>query len=424
MGDKPIKIEDPMWLSFAIAACFLGLCSIRLLIPSTPFFDETHYLPAARELLNNGDFLNREHPPLGKQILAWGIHWFGDEPMGWRAMPLIAGTVSLFAATRAMWFASKERFATIAFGILLATGFILFVQTRIAMLDIFMAAFLSVAAWHFTAAVREPETARIRLVICGFALGAAIASKWNAIPLAILPGLVFFVARLSAGRRRLLTSKRGHPIPGISLLEAFLCLGALPLTVYVLSYATLLGLNDNPFGQGGLFTLHAHMLDLQTQTLNSHPYQSNWPDWVFNLRAIWYLYESVEGVQRGILLIGNPVTMLIGLPALIWCLVSGVLQRNWARLGMVLGYAVSLGLWLFAEKSVQFYYHYFVPSIFLLGALALALDALWRNSHRWIAGGTLVVSCLVFAWFYPILSAAPLDGELSFQTWMWLDGWR
>ena len=29
-----------------------------------------------------------------------------------------------------------------------------------------------------------------------------------------------------------------------------------------------------------------------------------------------------------------------------------------------------------------------------------------------------------FAYFYPILSAAPLAGEMAFLQWAWLPGWR
>ncbi len=424
MSEMPIKARDPMGWCLALAGTFAIICAVRLQIPSDLFFDETHYIPAARELAKDGLFLNREHPPLGKQLLASGLDWFGDHPLGWRIAPYVAGILAFFSAMRAMWFASGERFATLAFGALLASGFILFVQTRIAMLDIFMAAFLALVSWQFAAALREPETARWRLAIAGAALGAAMASKWNAVPLAMLPGLVFAIARLSAGRRRLIASTRGLPVPGISLAEAFVWLGIVPLTVYALCYSALSGLENGPFQSAGLIALHANMLELQTQVLKAHPYQSTWAEWVFNLRGIWYLYEVVDGAQRGVLLIGNPLTMLLGIPALIWCGVSGALQRHWARLAMALGYSVALGLWVFAEKSVQFYYHYFLPSFFLLGALALMLDALWQSGHRRIAGGVVLASVAVFAAFYPILSAAALSGPSSFENWMLLDSWR
>ncbi|MEP5938614.1 MAG: glycosyltransferase family 39 protein [Erythrobacter sp.] len=424
MQEAPTHPRDPLIIIAAITAAFAALCWVRLAIPSQPYFDELHYLPAAREWLSGGQFLNREHPPLGKQILAMGMALFGDGPLGWRSMPFAAGVITVFAAMRAMWFATRLRFATLSFGVLLATGFFLFIHARIAMLDVFMVGFLAVAAWHFAGAIREPETARFRLAATGIALGLAMASKWNAIPLAIVPGIAFFFARLSAGRLRLLFSQRGAPIPGMSLLEAGLWLGIVPLAVYALAYVPALALQDDPFATGGLIALHQSMLALQTQVLTPHTYQSNWPDWMFNLRSIWYLYEDIDGAQRGVVLIGNPLTMLLGLPALMWCLATGVAQRNWARLAMVIGYSVSLGLWMVAEKSVQFYYHYFLPSMFLLAALALALDALWRQGQRWLSGGILAGSLAVFFGFYPVLSAAALEGADTWLIWMWLDSWR
>jgi dolichyl-phosphate-mannose--protein O-mannosyl transferase len=159
--------------------------------------------------------------------------------------------------------------------------------------------------------------------------------------------------------------------------------------------------------------------------LTPHNYQSNWPQWVLNTRGIWYLYEVIDGAQRGVLLIGNPLTMLLGLPALAWCLATGAWRRNWAKIGVVIGYGAALGLWLIAPKPVQFYYHYFVPSLFLLAALALALSDLRRSGWgAWLAWGTLAGSAGLFALFYPILAAAPLESADSFLSWAWLSGWR
>ena len=429
----PEHPRDPWVWCLAIPAIFAALASIRLTIPSTPLFDEIHYLPAAREWLTlmgdgPGTYLNPEHPPLGKQIIALGIYVFGDNPLGWRILSLIAGVIALIAAMRALWHASHDRLSTIAFGVLLATGFHLFIHARIAMLDIFMVAFLCLAAWAFAAAVRKPETGRWRLALCGAAIGLALASKWNAIPLAVVPGLAFFLARLLAGRRRLLTSARGIPVPGVSLIEAFLWLGLLPLAVYSLTYWPGAWLGDgliqSPVAEKGLIGLHADMLALQQQVVNPHPYMSQWPQWVMNTRGIWYLYEVVDGAQRGVLLIGNPVTMLLGLPALAWCLVMGLYRRDWGKLAVVTGYAVSLGFWLIAPKPIQFYYHYIMPSLFLLAALALTMSDLWRAEWgRWVAGLAMLANLAVFAYFWPVLTAATLASERSFLDYTWLVGW-
>ncbi|MCB2089745.1 MAG: phospholipid carrier-dependent glycosyltransferase, partial [Sphingomonadaceae bacterium] len=123
-------------------------------------------------------------------------------------------------------------------------------------------------------------------------------------------------------------------------------------------------------------------------------------------------------------LLGNPLTMLLGLPALLWCLWAGIVQRRRDTLAVFVLYAASLGFWIIAAKPVQFYYHYLLPSCFLLIALALALDALWQRGKRRLPIAALVASCALFGWFYPILSAAPLEGPGSFAHWMWLDSWR
>ncbi|KPF64462.1 phospholipid carrier-dependent glycosyltransferase [Porphyrobacter sp. AAP60] len=430
----PQHPRDPLAWCIAIAAAYALLAGWQITIPSALFFDEIHYIPAARELLawwqgGTGEYLNREHPLLGKELIAVGMALFGDNPLGWRIMPLAFGTLALFAAMRALWHASLDRFATAAFGVLLATGFHLFVHTRIAMLDGFMAAFLAVAAWQLAAAIREPENGRWRLALTGIALGCAMAAKWNAIPLAVIPGLAFFAARLAAGRRRLLLSRRGAPVPGITLVEAFVWLGIVPLAVYALTFVPGYWLTEylrpSPLATQGLIGLHGQMLELQKQILDPHPYQSTWPQWVLNTRGIWYLYEVTDGTQRGVMLIGNPLTMLLGLPALAWCLAAGAWRGNWARLGVVIGYAAALGLWIIAPKAVQFYYHYFVPHFFLLAALALALSDLRRAAWgKWLAWGALAGSAGLFAVFYKVLAAAPLEGVNSFVNWTWLAGWR
>lgn len=420
---------DPFAWSLALTAAFAALMLWRLGTPGKFYFDEVHYLPAAREYWALGKFVNREHPLLGKELIGLGMYLFGDRPLGWRLLPCLAGALTLFAAMRALWFASLSRFAALAYGVLLATGFYLFVNARIAMLDIFMVAFITVAYWQLAAAAREPEKGRWRLALAGIAIGLALASKWNAAPLAILPGLAFFVLRLKAGRRRLLTSKRGGPVPGVSLLEAAAWLGALPLAVYSATYIPAWFFAEAAIGAKGgsanFLALHLDAIRLQDSVVKKHPYMSRWPEWVINSRSIWYLYEFVDGAQRGIVLIGNPLTMLLGLPALAWTAFDSVRRRAPASIAVVLLYAVTLGFWIASGKPVQFLYHYFLPSMALLAALALALDALWQRGWRKTAVLPLLASTALFAYFYPILSAAPLSGgKNAFAEWMWLNRWR
>jgi dolichyl-phosphate-mannose--protein O-mannosyl transferase len=158
-----------------------------------------------------------------------------------------------------------------------------------------------------------------------------------------------------------------------------------------------------------------------------HPYRSVWYQWASNWRAIWYLYKEVEGAQRGIVLIGNPFTMLAGLVALVWGVIEALRRRRLDLLAFVTLYLVTLLFWATSGKPVQFLYHYLLPSTFLMAILALALDEAGRQPNRWrlLLPIGIGLSVLMFAVFYPIISALPLCcGRPSFEFWMWLPSWR
>lgn len=424
MSLPPHHSADPLRWHVVLAALFALLAAIRLTIPSIPMFDEVHYLPAARNLLALSDAVNMEHPPLGKELIALGMWLVGDVPLGWRIMSLLFGTLALFAGVRAMWFLSLSRAASVLAGVFLLTGFPLLLQARIAMLDVFMLAFVMLALWMCAGAVRENETARWRLAVAGVSLGLAMAAKWNAIPVAVVPGLAFFAARAFQGRAHFLTSNRGWPIGGMSLLEAALWLGVVPLAAYSLTYWPFLYYANVPGSPTGLIDLHRQMLDLQTQVLPAHPYQSNWWQWAGNTRAIWYLYEVVDGAQRGVLMMGNPISSLAALPALGWCGWAAWKHGRRDCAALLVLYLVSMALWVLAPKPVQFYYHYVLPHCFAMGALALGVEELWQRGERLTPAAILLGSTGLFVWFYPILTAAPLAAEQSFLDYAWLVGWR
>ncbi len=419
--------KDPLAWTAVIACAFLAVVLHRLSIPSKIMFDEVHYVPAARQLLHLVS-ANPEHPMLGKEILAAAIRLLGDTPLSWRIPSALFGTFGLFAFGRLMWWASGRRFATLAGTFFLATDFMWFIQSRIAMLDMFMAALGMVALWHFAAALRLPaRRARWRLALTGVCLGLALGAKWSVAPAAMLPGLTFLALRLRDHGPRALTRSDTRPIAGISLLEAAFWLGVLPLAVYWLTFLPSFFYPQNPVAWWDFIGHHRYMIQLQDSVKRLHPYRSVWYEWVVNGRCVWYLYEVVDGAQRGVLLIGNPFTMLAGLPALLWCAWAGIRRGRTDMLAFVLLYVVSLGMWLVSTKPIQFYYHYLLPGAFLMACLALALDALWRKGGRWewIPATSLATAGAMFVWFYPIISAGALHhGRQSYVHWMWLQSWR
>ncbi len=286
------------------------------------------------------------------------------------------------------------------------------------MLDVFAAPLAFVGLWQFAASL-ESERPRMRLAAAGVAMGLAMGAKWIAVPLAVLPGLAFLALRLRGDDR----------VARISLGEAVAWLGLLPLGIYWLTYAPAwfyIGDADR-VGPLDVIGQHARMIALQDSVIKVHPYQSVWWQWTLNLRPIWYLYEVADGARRGVLMLGNPLTMLLGLPSLVWCLWTAIARKRCDALAMLVCYAATLGFWLVSGKPVQFYYHYLLPGVFLAGTLALVLDAGWRRGRvlRAASLALLLGPFALFAWFWPILSAAPLaGGRNAFVEWMWLDSWR
>ena len=114
-----------------------GVTTPRILV-----FDEIHYVPAARILLELRGPWNIEHPLFGKTLIALGITLFGDTPLGWRALSTIAGTATVLGLFAAAWHLFRTT-RTAGLAALFALGnMTLFVQARIAMLDGFMGALI------------------------------------------------------------------------------------------------------------------------------------------------------------------------------------------------------------------------------------------------------------------------------------------
>jgi dolichyl-phosphate-mannose-protein mannosyltransferase len=419
--------RDPLGWTVAIALAFLALCWHRLGIPSKIYFDEVHYVPAARKLLELTR-ANPEHPLLSKEAIAAAIALFGDRPLVWRIPSALFGTLGLFAFGRALWWASQRRFAALAGTFLLATNFLWFIQSRIAMLDMVMAGLAMAALWQFAAATRLPlKQARWRLAATGVCLGLALGAKWSVAPIALLPGLAFLAMRVKAHGWRCFQRRDNGPVPGISLMEAAFWLGSLPLAIYWLTYLPAFFYTKDALSPLAPIAWHRYMLQLQDSVTRLHPYRSVWYEWIVDWRAVWYLYEPVDGTQRGIVLIGNPFSLLAGLPAVLWSLWAGSWRKRHDALVCALLYVATVGMWAVSGKPIQFFYHYLLPSAFLMACLALALDAIWQRGGRWrwLPIGALAVATGMFAYFYPIISAAELHGgKQSYVKWMWLKSWR
>jgi hypothetical protein len=239
-----------------------------------------------------------------------------------------------------------------------------------------------------------------------------VGTKWTALPYVGFAGAGFLVAR----------HRRPALWPGLPRIAALAVLGGGVALTYLATFAPAFFYASQPLTLATVLPFQVDMYLRQTQVLPPHTYQSSWWTWPFDWRPVWYLYEPVDGAQRGVLMLGNPAVMWGGLVAVAGCLAAWLGGRNWAAGAIALLWIASVAMWAAIPKSLGFYYYYYLSSIWLSLAIAAAFDH-WRVRLRYWDEAFLALAAVLFIHFHPILSAAALRGPGSFHRWMWLRSW-
>jgi dolichyl-phosphate-mannose-protein mannosyltransferase len=158
-----------IWLYLLVIATLI----MHLVIINKPpelIFDENHYVPEARNIIEEQEIVRPEHPPLGKLIIVGGIKLFGDNPWGWRIFSVIFGTATIvlfyFLCRRLEMSRNAASIATF----LLALENMTFVQASVAMLDVYCLTFM-LATFLLYASRQYAAT--------GIAIGLSALAKLN-----------------------------------------------------------------------------------------------------------------------------------------------------------------------------------------------------------------------------------------------------
>lgn len=411
---RPI-LPRPILTGTLIGAAAMFLFTLNITRPSTIVFDETHYVNAARMLQGLIQPVNIEHPLLGKLLIVCGMTVFGDNALGWRIPSAIAATLVVLGVFWILW-VLFHRTRTAVFGALFAMlNITVFIQGRIAMLDGFMAAFLTLAILAMLRAAFAPTDRVWRHWTLGSVLlGLAVAVKWAAAPYVAWAALALIAVPLRDGNTR-------H-FAGLRVIPALAVLGLVSIATYFATFAPAFFYRRDAMTLAGLIPFQEVMYAQQTQVLPPHPYQSSWWTWPFIVRPIWYLYENVDGAQRGILLLGNPAILWGGLVAVAWCLWAGLRRGSGTLIGIAALWTCSFAIWAIIPKSLGFFYYYYPSTIWLCLALAAAVHHLPARRKHWDEAYLAAVA-LLFVYFYPIVSASALPDAGAFQHWMWFRTW-
>ena len=317
-------------LSWVITVLITAVAGIVRLwgigFPDAKQFDEVYYATEGGEILHNGGYENNPgymfivHPPLGKWLVAAGITVFGDNSVGWRVPAAIAGTLCVAILVRVTRRMTRSTLLGAVAGILLAADGLSIVQSRFALLDIFLAVFVLAG---FACLVVDRDRVRDLLAAVGpyggrpgfrgwrlaggVLLGLSCGVKWSGIWFLLGFGLLSVLwdvgARRAAGVPRPWAGPALRDLPGA--VGSFVLA---PVAAYLLSWSGWF-LGENSYDRHwadthtgywswlpgpirSLLNYHAQMWDFHSTLRTPHTYQSSPWGWLVDGRPVLFYYPS------------------------------------------------------------------------------------------------------------------------------------
>jgi dolichyl-phosphate-mannose-protein mannosyltransferase len=464
----------------AVTTIGAGLRLYRLSDPHGFVFDEVYY---AKDGCFDAGFPFEEcklssaneqtftvHPPLGRWIIAGGISLFSKpsdfgcefsnqmptcHPFGFRVASAVFGTISvLLAALLALRLFGSTLWAGVA-GLLLATENLNFVQSRVAMLDIFVTTFV-LAGFLFLVLDRQwierrtpmpnaspleegeapgellalpPDRApapvlRPWRILAGLAFGAAAATKWSAAP--ALAGAIALTAAWEYGRRKRLGLRR----PGWETIRdeafgVFVFLMLVPIAVYAASFAKWWA--DSGFHPAAFWRLQVGMADYSIHLRASHPYSSRPWWWLLLKRPVDYYYQgnAAGTTSAEVLGMGHPLLFWGSVLTVPYVFARAVARRDWRGWFLIVAFLILYLPWFAAARTSFLFYMAPVTPFMVLATVYVLRDLsevrLGIEQRRWlapVAAALVVVSVAMFVFFFPVLTGRTISHR-AWQNRMW-----
>jgi len=416
--------------SAVIAVAIFLIAHLALLIglttPEKFVFDEVHYVPAARQMLTpvmSQPMLNPMHPPLAKELMAASIATFGDNALGWRYPATLFGALAIVAIYLCGLALFAAQGPAIAAALIAAFNQMLYVQARVAMLDIFALGFGLLATAAFMHGFRR-EHPHALFAVAGALFGLAAACKWSGLfPLGVCI-VIFALIRLLQGWRTLFADARPDDWyrpdlwPDFRAFHAVLCFAVLPALTYLAAFVPLYGLSlaDLIEAQRRIFA------DNTTTAIAGHTYMSSWPSWPLLARPVWFLFDKTSDDNvAAIVFLGNPLVLWPALAALVVVLRDVIVTRRWDAFLIAAFYFGPWLAWALLPRTLGFIYYYLPAAT----AASLALVYVLRRDAlpRWLLWAYVGVAAIGFAVMLPISAAFIGTSIQAFNRLMLFQSW-
>jgi hypothetical protein len=177
---------------------------------------------------------------------------------------------------------------------------------------------------------------------------------------------------------------------GLPIVWAGVCLIAIPLVVYVVSYLPWAAIENHrlwdgyPAGHTGqlLLDLTRQMYEYHNDLTSPHPASSPWWAFPFDLKPVWFYQEGfAAGASAAIYDSGNIVIWWLGLVGMAFVSIMAFHRRSPALALIAIGFAAQWVPWARIDRAA-FQYHYYTALPFVILALAYLAAELWHGASR------------------------------------------
>lgn len=450
------------YLTMAIVSFVMRIIRINYTDNGYPVFDEKHYVSQAHDMLYNGGLENNPgyglvvHPPLGKYLLSVGIDVFGYTPLGWRIVSILAGITVVLCTMLIIQRITKSLSIAVLAGILINIEGVVFVMSRMGMLDSFLAAGVSLIAACLVMEYTKDRTntpfhQHWWLLTAGILCGLTMSIKISGVYYAAFAG-VFMVLFYAIKSKSAKTTLRSF---GVGLVYFFI----LPVATFLMTYVpwfasensvyrhTIESTTDTQdfpqwlawmpesfqnffYYQLGVLKFHS---GLHTDPTSLHPWESHSWQWSIGERPmVFYSSVNADNKLENIWLLGNLSIWWLFIPVIALSIIR-LCMKDWKWIIVLGGFTTGYLPWLIMHER-QSYFFYVTPlAMFLVTGIVFAIydissvvkkrSGLQFNKVFWSISTPYAAAVTIFftiytPWYYGIgISEEHHDTLTLFSSW-------
>ena len=417
MGLNGLVVSILMIFSFFVRVHNIGY-------PPDITWDEVYFVKFAQKMLLGEAYFNN-HPPFGTLIIAFGILVFGDNPIGWRGMQVIAGVLLVPLSYLLGKKLFSHKYAGLLSAFFVSFESIYLTYSRIGLIDIFLIFFTVLSLLLFLHAIEKSSFKNpLFFILCGITSGLAIAVKWTGVVLF----LIYFTWLVLAKKK----------VKVVSVLSLILIAAFTYISTFAFEKTNFEDMHKRYNAKTNNFiqsVISWHSLGLNAHTKKmSHPDSSKWYTWPFLHRPTWVHFKIIDDkndLATCITTMGNPLVWWLGFIAILFQLFNISFKKDKSVIFLLVCYFLSLFPYMFIKRPM-FIYHYMTALLFLILILEYTLVVLYQHAKqiRPALEILLILISVSFFYFYPFANATNVSNSaynvrLHFKSWQFIRGkWR